>query len=102
MLENSTLFPVIDELKEYIYNSEIKEKDKFLNYQFEYIGLRFICGKLFQDAKIVWMANIEQEFKSQIEKAIVKSVLIVYTRGIVFADDYKMWDEMLKKENLPK
>jgi len=101
MLENPSLFPVIDELKEYIYNSGIEEKEKFLNYQFEYIGLKFICGKLFQDAKIVWMSRNDVEFKRQVEKGIVKSVLIIYTRGILFDGDYEIWSALLQKENLP-
>lgn len=101
MLENPILFPTIDLLKMSVYSSAIEEKEKYLNYQFEYIGLKFICAKLFQEAKTVWMSNLDLEFKTQVEKGIIKSVLIIYTRGILFNDDYDVWNNMLKKENLP-
>jgi len=84
-----------------VYDSAIEEKEKFLNYQFEYIGLKFICMKLFQESKTVWMSNLDLKFKTQVEKGIIKSVLIIYTKAILFNNDYDMWNNMLKKENLP-
>jgi len=100
MIENPKLFPIIEELTDHINKSKIKEKEKFLKYQFQYMGLKFVCIKLVQDARFLLIGSNDRNFQNNIEKTIIKSVLTIYVKTLVFNKDFNVWNDMLIKENL--
>lgn len=100
MYKYPDVFPIVRTIRDggnAILDNPRKDIEFYVKHAIETrIGLYFVVSNIVRSANTFWL-----EFSNEdLEKAIIKNILIHYSQRYPMANDICLWNIMLKQENL--